>query len=384
MNLSIVTTTAALPLCDNCTTDLVADEDLLNNETNIEYNDSNSTATKNVTRHRLLLMLVSGPLFACSILAIGIGFLVRYVRTVRGSYSPQRQSLVPSRRRRCTVPSSPPASDTSSTAPAVLYTRLRSTSSVKNDGDILDESSTVNDDDIQLLPQPNKDLQLQQTMIPEDEDESFYATVRDTNEKWHLAREQNTTVEFYNSLSSLPLWSCVIDAFKVFVFQHEDKFSRMQSELRAVEQQWDEQADEWNRWIGDDGDSNRRESSDICLWKYLGHVDDQVILDAGCGNGYLTVRLAHETRARRIIGVDLSSAMIRIARANIDRRLTRDEDRERVQVHQDSISELNTIENHSIDLIVCNYVLMDMPDLDSTIRVNASLSIRVQQQMPFF
>ena len=158
----------------------------------------------------------------------------------------------------------------------------------------------------------------------------------------------------------------------------------MQSELRAVEQQWDEQADEWNRWIGDDGDSNRRESSDICLWKYLGHVDDQVILDAGCGNGYLTVRLAHETRARRIIGVDLSSAMIRIARANIDRRLTRDEDRERVQVHQDSISELNTIENHSIDLIVCNYVLMDTPDLDSTIRVNASLSIRVQQQMPFF
>ena len=183
MNLSIVTTTAALPLCDNCTTDLVADEDLLNNETNIEYRDSNSTTTKNDTRHRLLLMLVSGPLFACSILAVGIGFLVRYVRTVRGSYSPQRQSLVPSRRRRCTVPSSPPASDTSSTAPAVLYTRLRSTSSVKNDGDILDESSTVNDDDIQLLPQPNKDLQLQQTMIPEDEDESFYATVRDTNEK---------------------------------------------------------------------------------------------------------------------------------------------------------------------------------------------------------
>ena len=108
MNLSIVTTTAALPLCDNCTTDLVADEDLLNNETNIEYNDSNSTATKNVTRHRLLLMLVSGPLFACSILAIGIGFLVRYVRTVRGSYSPQRQSLVPSRRRRCTCSQQPP------------------------------------------------------------------------------------------------------------------------------------------------------------------------------------------------------------------------------------------------------------------------------------
>ena len=158
----------------------------------------------------------------------------------------------------------------------------------------------------------------------------------------------------------------------------------MQSELKTVEQQWDEQADAWNRWIGDDGDANRRESSDICLWKYLGNVDDQVILDAGCGNGYLTVRLALETRASRIVGVDLASTMIEIARANIARRLTRDEDRDRVEVHRDSISELSAIENHSIDLIVCNYVLMDTPDLDSTIRVNASLSIRVQCQMPFF
>ena len=64
---------------------------------------------------------------------------------------------------------------------------------------------------------------------------------------------------------------------------------------------------------------------------------------------------------------------------DIDRRLTRDEDRERVEVHQDSISELNTIENHSIDLIVCNYVLMNTPDLESTISVNASLSSRVQR-----
>jgi hypothetical protein len=60
----------------------------------------------------------------------------------------------------------------------------------------------------------------------------------------------------------------------------------MVNELEKIEKQWNEQAEDWNRWIGDDGDANRRESSDIYLWKYIANVDEKVILDAGCGNGY--------------------------------------------------------------------------------------------------
>jgi 2-polyprenyl-3-methyl-5-hydroxy-6-metoxy-1,4-benzoquinol methylase len=93
----------------------------------------------------------------------------------------------------------------------------------------------------------------------------------------------------------------------------------MTSELETVESQWDEQAEKWNQWIGDDGDVNRRESSDIYLWKYIGNVENKVILDAGCGNGYLTIKFALETRAKRIIGVDLSSVMIKLAKENINR-----------------------------------------------------------------
>jgi ubiquinone/menaquinone biosynthesis C-methylase UbiE len=144
----------------------------------------------------------------------------------------------------------------------------------------------------------------------------------------------------------------------------------MVSELDTVEKQWNEQADQWNRCIGDEGDENRRESSDIYLWKYIGNVDENVILDAGCGNGYLTIKLALETRAKKVIGVDLSSAMVRIAKENIHRRIKDDKDQQRIEIHQDSVTELKSIKDHSIDLIISNYVLMDTPDLDSVIKVN--------------
>jgi SAM-dependent methyltransferase len=143
----------------------------------------------------------------------------------------------------------------------------------------------------------------------------------------------------------------------------------MTSELENLEKQWNEQAEDWNRWIGDEGDWNRKESSDSYLWKYIGNVDDQVVLDAGCGNGYLTVKFALETRVKQIIGVDLSSTMIRIAKENINRRIQHDEDQQRIEIHQDSVTELKTLKDNSIDLIVSNYVLMDTPDLDSVIKV---------------
>ena len=153
-----------------------------------------------------------------------------------------------------------------------------------------------------------------------------------------------------------------------------EPFVLMASELEAVEQQWNEQADEWNRWIGDEGDANRRESSDQYLWKYIADVQNQVILDAGCGNGYLTIKLARETGAKRVIGVDLSSSMVDWAEKNVDRLVEDDEVKGRIELHHDSITELKSVATNTIDLIVSNYVLMDTPDLDQVIKVTSLLS----------
>lgn len=156
---------------------------------------------------------------------------------------------------------------------------------------------------------------------------------------------------------------------KISSFEFEFFGERMSNELETVKQQWDDQAGEWNQWIGDEGDSNRRDSSDSYLWKYIGNIDDKVVLDAGCGNGYLTVKFALETNAKQVIGVDLSSSLVQLAKENLDRRVIDIEQHRKVQVYQDSITELKTIEDNSVDLIVSNYVLMDTPDLESVVKV---------------
>lgn len=116
---------------------------------------------------------------------------------------------------------------------------------------------------------------------------------------------------------------------------------------------WEQVAGDWEVQVGEEGDLNRRLNSDPVLWRLAGDVNGLCVLDAGCGTGYLSRKLA--ASGARVVGVDFSPKMIAIARAaspDIDFRV-------------DSCSELTTLRGDSIDLIVSNYVLMDTPDLDA-------------------
>jgi ubiquinone/menaquinone biosynthesis C-methylase UbiE len=127
-------------------------------------------------------------------------------------------------------------------------------------------------------------------------------------------------------------------------------------EMDEVRAFWDRNARDWQIQVGDTGDSNRMMNSDPVLWSFAGEVSGLTVLDAGCGTGYLTKLLAD--RGAKVIGVDLSERMIEVARAQspgIDFRV-------------DSCSELSTIPDSAFDLLVSNYVLMDTPDLDGTLR----------------
>lgn len=119
---------------------------------------------------------------------------------------------------------------------------------------------------------------------------------------------------------------------------------------------WDPKAEEWAARIGDEGDDNRRYQSDPVLWRLAGDVKGLRVLDAGCGSGYLTLKLA--ARNAKAVGVDISPRMIEVARRRAASRGAR------VEYRVDDASKLATVPAGSIDLVVSNYVLMDANDLD--------------------
>ncbi len=122
-------------------------------------------------------------------------------------------------------------------------------------------------------------------------------------------------------------------------------------DVRAL---WDRLADDWQIQVGTVGDANRRLNSDPMLWALLGDVEGRRVLDAGCGTGYLSGQLA--ARGAVVTGIDVSPRMIALARAAYPE----------LDVRVDSCATLTTIADASIDALVANYVLMDVPDLPAT------------------
>ncbi len=122
-----------------------------------------------------------------------------------------------------------------------------------------------------------------------------------------------------------------------------------------VAQVWDKLAEDWEIQVGDDGDINRRANSDPYLWNYAGDVKSLKVLDVGCGNGYLCRKLTK--KGAITTGVDVSPEMIKIAaKKNPD-----------LHFQVDSATELSSIESNSFDLLIANYVLMDVPDFEAAV-----------------
>jgi ubiquinone/menaquinone biosynthesis C-methylase UbiE len=119
---------------------------------------------------------------------------------------------------------------------------------------------------------------------------------------------------------------------------------------------WNSIADDWDIQVGDKGDLNRALNSDPVIWNFSGEVAGLKVLDAGCGTGYLS-RMLHE-RGAFVIGIDFSEKMIEIARSKAPQ----------ISFQVDSCSELKTVDDGSVDLVIANYVLMDTPDLTRAIK----------------
>jgi len=113
--------------------------------------------------------------------------------------------------------------------------------------------------------------------------------------------------------------------------------------------------------MGEKGDLWHRSLIDPTLLGVLGPVRGHRVLDIGCGNGYLTRRFKRQGAARAV-GVDASSASIRIARRREAAHSTGAE-----FVHGNS-ARIRQFEDGAFDRIVANMSLMDIADAQGTIR----------------
>ena len=122
---------------------------------------------------------------------------------------------------------------------------------------------------------------------------------------------------------------------------------------------WSEKAPFWERHIGDEGDRNRRRHVDPVIWRMLGDVRGLDVLDAGCGTGYLSAKLAR--RGARVTAVDYAPGMVAQARARAARLEVA------LELHLDDCCRLDAVADASQDRVVSNYVLQDLADLGAAV-----------------
>jgi len=126
----------------------------------------------------------------------------------------------------------------------------------------------------------------------------------------------------------------------------------MEDETRKF---WNRVAEDWEIQVGENGDDNRQMNSDPVLWKFAGDVSGLDVLDAGCGSGYLSRKLA--VQGAQVVGIDFAENMVELARTNAPD----------LDFRVDSCTSLGTVESNSVDLVISNYVLMDVSDLEAAV-----------------
>jgi 2-polyprenyl-3-methyl-5-hydroxy-6-metoxy-1,4-benzoquinol methylase len=140
--------------------------------------------------------------------------------------------------------------------------------------------------------------------------------------------------------------------------------ARLIAEARDI---WDAKAAFWDERMGD-GNQFQLELIGPAVERLLAVRAGERVLDAGCGNGVFSRRLAE--LGARVVAVDASARFLELARARssaladgIDYRL----------VDATDEAQLLALGEGQFDALVCNMVLMDMPVIDPLLRAGRRL-----------
>ncbi|MBD3405407.1 MAG: methyltransferase domain-containing protein [Candidatus Lokiarchaeota archaeon] len=121
---------------------------------------------------------------------------------------------------------------------------------------------------------------------------------------------------------------------------------------KHIKDQWDANAIAFAILIGGQGTPHHRMILNPCIDSLMGNVEGKRLLDAGCGEGYLSRYYAE--KGADVVGVDISSQLIEICKEKA---------RNNQEFHVGDICDLKLFRDTSFDLILCNLVLLNVPCL---------------------
>lgn len=124
-----------------------------------------------------------------------------------------------------------------------------------------------------------------------------------------------------------------------------------------IAEQWEINAEVFANLIGGTGTPHHREILNPCVDRLLGDVNGKKLLDAGCGEGYLSRYYAR--KGAIVTGVDTSRKLI-----DICKRTTAQEE---VNFHVGNICNLHFISDSEFDLVLCNLVLLNVACLPESL-----------------
>lgn len=119
---------------------------------------------------------------------------------------------------------------------------------------------------------------------------------------------------------------------------------------------WSTIAEKYDSTVSETGDQSQQLIINPIVEEFLGDLKGKVILDAGCGNGYWSRRMAKT--AERVVGVDFTPELIEHAK----RRGVPNN----VQFLLGNLARTTFLDN-SFDTVLLNMVVLDLEDLSSVI-----------------
>jgi len=124
-------------------------------------------------------------------------------------------------------------------------------------------------------------------------------------------------------------------------------------------QRWNQYAERYTANYDEQGDIHRVVLLNPSIFSLLEEIDGKQVLDAGCGEGYLSRLLMKE--GARVTAVDYSHKMLDIAKE-------RTHQQKAIQFLQGNCEDLTFLANEQFDCIVSNMVLQDLEDYQAAIR----------------